>query len=217
MAAVSAIVDRTDVSTAKGLRDRLLIMKMYDLGARLREMIDIRVYSIHFNKETTVTLHGKGSKERGTPISDNSTRHLKKYLELFHPEPCSHSERLFYMEAHGGRVPMSPNGVRRIIKKYADKAREHCSEVPQSVHPHLFRHSRAMRLYQQGMPLELIAQWLGHESPKTTLVYARADAEHKRIAIAAATPPDSPLSGKLNSARYTETDELTLKRLMGLR
>ncbi len=81
----------------------------------------------------------------------------------------------------------------------------------------LFRHSRAMHLYQEGMDLTLVSQWLGHSQLETTQIYAHADTEHKRKAIEAATPQDNPLYSKLNSARYTVTDEETLKRLTGLK
>ena len=81
----------------------------------------------------------------------------------------------------------------------------------------LFRHSRAMHLYQEGMDLTLVSQWLGHSQLETTQIYAHADTEHKRIAITNSTSPDNPLYSKLNSARYTISDEDTLKKLTGLR
>lgn len=74
-----------------------------------------------------------------------------------------------------------------------------------------------MHFYQHGMDLTLISQWLGHANLETTLIYAHADTEHKREAIARATQPDSPLAGKLNADRYTVTDEDVLKRLYGLK
>ena len=74
-----------------------------------------------------------------------------------------------------------------------------------------------MHLYQQGMDLTLISQWLGHANVETTQIYAHADTEHKRRAIAAATPPDSSLYKKLASERFTVSDEDMLKRLMGLK
>ena len=80
-----------------------------------------------------------------------------------------------------------------------------------------FRHSRAMHLYQQGMDLTPVSQWLGHSQLETTQIYAHADTEHKRIAIAKATPGHSPLVAKLNPDRFTITDEDELKRLVGLR
>lgn len=61
------------------------------------------------------------------------------------------------------------------------------------------------------------SQWLGHSQLETTQIYAHADTEHKRKAIEAATPQDNPLYSKLNSARYTVTDEETLKKLTGLK
>lgn len=74
-----------------------------------------------------------------------------------------------------------------------------------------------MHLYQEGMDLTMVSQWLGHAQLETTEIYAHADTEHKRKAIAASTPQDNPLYSKLNSARYTVDDEETLKRLVGLR
>ena len=65
--------------------------------------------------------------------------------------------------------------------------------------------------------MTLVSQWLGHSQLETTRIYAHADTEHKRKAIAAATPQDNPLYSKLNSARYTVTDEDMLKRLTGLK
>jgi len=57
-----------------------------------------------------------------------------------------------------------------------------CS-VPARIHPHMLRHSRAMHLYQAGMPLALLTEWLGHADPETTLIYAHADTEMKRQAL----------------------------------
>ncbi|HAG10811.1 MAG TPA: hypothetical protein DCK76_05400 [Desulfotomaculum sp.] len=81
----------------------------------------------------------------------------------------------------------------------------------------MIRHSRAMHLYQNGMDLTLVSEWLGHANLETTQIYAHADTEHKRTAIAKATPENSPLFSKLNSERLTISDEDTLKRLTGLR
>ena len=74
-----------------------------------------------------------------------------------------------------------------------------------------------MHLYQEGMDLALVSQWLGHSQLETTQIYAHADTEHKRKAIAAAAPQGNPLYSKLNSARYTVTDEETLKKLTWLK
>lgn len=115
------------------------------------------------------------------------------------------------------RHKLTARNMRYVLRAYGEKAGLECPEVPEKIFPHLLRHSRAMHLYQEGMDLTLVSQWLGHSQLETTQIYAHADTEQKRKAIAAATPPDNPLYSKLNSARYTVTDEETLKKLMGLR
>lgn len=107
--------------------------------------------------------------------------------------------------------------VRKMLGRYGGAVKKAFPEIEGSIHPHLLRHSRAMHLYQHGMDLTLISQWLGHANLETTLIYAHADTEHKREAIARASQSDSPLAGKLNADRYTVTDEDVLKRLYGLK
>ena len=87
--------------------------------------------------------------------------------------------------------------------------------MPTNVHPHMFRHSRAMHLYQHGMPLVLISQWLGHADLQTTLIYAHADTEQKRRAIESANG-NSFISYSVPIVSGEECDEQTLKRLYGL-
>lgn len=89
--------------------------------------------------------------------------------------------------------------------------------MPENVHPHMFRHSRAMHLYQHGMPLLLVSQWLGHANVETTLIYAHADTEMKRKAIEASTPETSPLKLFSNSERFTISDGDLIKKLYGIR
>ena len=112
---------------------------------------------------------------------------------------------------------MTEDNVRQLVRKYGKQAREICKEVPENVHPHLFRHSWAMILYQNGVDLTLISQWLGHSNLETTLIYAHADTELKRKALEQAVPDDSPLKEHLNATRYKVSDEELLKRLCGLK
>lgn len=124
---------------------------------------------------------------------------------------------LFYTVTHGNLHPLTDRRIRYLLKEYGEKARIVCPEVPQKVHPHLFRHSRAMHLYQEGMDLAFVSQWIGHAQLEITQVYAHADTGHKRKAIAVATPQNNPLYSKLNPARYTITDDEILKCLTRLR
>ena len=147
----------------------------------------------------------------------NSTKeHLLNYLSVYHPG--SPPDRpLFYTTRNGLRRSMTSDNARKLIKAYGTLARRNCVEVPENVHPHMFRHSRAMHLYQHGMPLLLVSQWLGHANVETTLIYAHADTEMKRKAIEASTPETSPLKSFSNSERFTISDEDLIKKLYGIR
>ena len=147
-----------------------------------------------------------------------TVQYLKQYISRFHGDQPKEAERyLFYSIIHGQAEKMTDRRIRYLIEEYGQKARAVCPEIPEHIHPHLFRHSRAMHLYQAGMDLTLVSQWLGHSNITTTLVYAHADTEQKRKAIEAATPSNSPLGKQLNPSRFTVTDEELLKRLTGLR
>jgi len=218
MDAITAIVEQTDLSSPHGLRDRTMLILLYDTAARVSELVGIKLMDLRFGKKPTIILHGKNRKMRAVPLSDRTVEYVKKYLLEHHADvPMGSGAPMFYSVIHGEQCPLSDRRVRYLIRDYAEKARISCLEVPDNVHPHQFRHSRAMHLYQNGMDLTLISQWLGHANLETTQIYAHADTEHKRIAIAKATPGNSPLFNKLNSDRYTITDEDALKRLVGLR
>lgn len=211
MAAITAIVERTDATTPKGFRDRVFIMLMYDTAARIQEMIDIKLCDLRLGKTPTIVLHGKGNKIRSVPLMEKTVLLLQKYFAIYHANESLYSEApLFYSETRGQRNPLSDRRIRYLLKDYGDKAREHCPEVPENVHPHLFRHSRAMHLYQQGMDLTLVSQWLGHANLETTQVYAYADTEHKRKAIAAATPADNLLHAEPSPEHHPISDDDTL-------
>jgi site-specific recombinase XerD len=214
--AVKAMLDQPDASMAKGLRDRFLMVLLYDTGARIQELLGIRLADVRADATPTVLLHGKGGKARTVPIMQRTAEHLEGYLAVFHGDGASPGDCLFYTGRAGARHKMSDDNVRKMMKGYAASARAKCPSVPESVHPHLWRHSRAMHLYQHGMDLTLVSQWLGHSSPSTTLVYAYADTEHKRRAIEGAMSEQGIIAPESAAERYTISDERLIKRLYGL-
>jgi site-specific recombinase XerD len=217
-AAVGAILSQPDISTRKGLRDMFIMMLLYQTGARIQELLNIRLRDINFGNAPTVTLHGKGGKVRPVPLREKAVDHLRQYLVVFHPDESRHSERyLIYVIRNGSINRMTEDNVRRMVHRYGITAQNICHEVPENVHPHLFRHSRAMHLYQNGVDLTLVSQWLGHSKLETTLIYAHADTELKRKAIEKAIPEDSLLKPFLNADRYRVDDEEVLKLLYGLK
>jgi site-specific recombinase XerD len=216
-AAIKTILEQPLLNTKKGLRDRTMLVLLYDSAARIQELLDIRVCDLKLATASSVILRGKGNKVRTVPIMAKTVELIKKYLAVFHQESSEYSEmRLFYTEQHRSKQRMCEDNVRRLLTRYANDARELCKSVPDKVHPHMMRHSRAMHLYKNGMDLTLISQWLGHANLDTTQIYAYADTEQKRKAIELATTNGNALRSK-NSERYIVEDEDTLKRLCGLR
>lgn len=179
--AISSILDCIDITNPKGLRDFFYLTLMYDTAARNGEMLFLKLSDIDTEKATAY-LFGKGSKPRMVPISKETISVFEKYKEVFHKD-LNPGDFLFYIRHKGIKARMSDDNVARFLSAYASLARKANPDVPTKVHPHMFRHSRAMHLYKGGMQLSVLSEFLGHENPETTLIYAYADTEMKRKAI----------------------------------
>ncbi len=216
--AVKVLLEQPDTKTQRGLRNQFLMILMYDTAARVQEILGLRVCDIHFGTTPTAVLTGKGNKVRTVPLMAKTVQHFKNYMKIFHPSTDSFSKTpLFYVERKGKVSPMSDDNIRKFLNEYGAAARRACPEVPEKIYPHLWRHSRAMHLYQHGMDLTLVSQWLGHAHLETTLVYAHADTEFKRKAIEKATSMQNPLNDKSAVPQFAVNDDDILKRLYGLK
>jgi site-specific recombinase XerD len=195
--AVAALLAAPDPGTRTGLRDQFFMILMYDLAARDGEMLAMRLVDLDARR-LTVDLLGKGSKPRRLPITTQTARHFERYAAVFHtgPDPAA---PMFYAIRNYQPARMSDDNAARFIRQHAATGRARCPDLPDRVHPHMLRHSRAMHLYQNGMPLALLSEWLGHANLETTLIYAHADTEMKRHALEKANsapthnPPPAPL------------------------
>lgn len=214
--ALGAILATPDVSTKKGIRDLVFMILLYDSGARLQEILDIKLQDLHITgEERYVVVTGKGNKTRLIPLMQKTVDHLKKYMETFHFGSTG-TEYLFYVDRKGIRNQMSQDNVSKFVKQYGDSARKVCNEVPAHLYVHMFRHSRAMHLYRNGMPMPLLSEWLGHAQMETTIkYYANADVKMKQEAIEKATSDLNPVLS--NTIGFTfENDDEIIKKLYGL-
>ncbi len=178
---VQSIFSQTDTSSKYGRRDMILLSLMYDSGARVREICDLRVRDVRLQKPPTVTLTGKGCKTRSVPIMSSTASALSVYFSdnsLSRPEKAD--QPLFLNHQHG---KLTRAGVTYILKKYFDAAKKVNPSLPQKISPHILRHSKAMHLLQAGVNLIYIRDFLGHVHVETTEIYAKADTEMKRRAI----------------------------------
>ena len=186
--ATAAILSAYDTKTAKHRRNRMILIMLYDTGARVQELADLNINSLHLEMNNPfVTLIGKGKKSRNVPLLQKTVQHLRLYLQEFHPknEECP----LFYSLLDGKPHRLSTDSISLVLKKAADKARIDCADVPLNVHCHMFRKTKAMDLYKNGVPLPFIMQLLGHESMSTTSgFYAFATLEMMSDAMNKAAP-----------------------------
>lgn len=210
---VKLLLELPDISGKTGLRDRFYMALLYDTGCRNEEILSLKLGGIMLGKNSgQVRIIGKGRKFRATPLSKEVTAMLHQYTNIFHPDnnPQKH---LFYITRKGLDTPMSADNAARILRKFEAKAKLLRPGIPH-LHPHLFRHVRALHLYQAGMPLPLIGEWLGHSQLETTLIYAYADTEMKRIA---ADKVSSSKPSVFTDEKFMfQDDDATIKKLYGL-
>jgi len=210
--AMTTVLRQPDTSTKMGIRDTFFMVLMYDAAARDCEMLSMRLCDIDPEKRT-VYLFGKGSKPRLVPISEDTIRHFHRYEKVFHSSGNG-AASMFYTIRRNERMPMSDDNVARFMQKYGEGAKQQCPDIPDKITPHMFRRSRAMHLYRAGMPLELLAELLGHANPETVWVYAYADTEMKRKAIEKAEAKAGVHPSV--EAGIWDGDEDMIRRLCGL-
>lgn len=185
--AIETLLKTPKTDTVKGRRNRMMFIMLYDTAARAQELVDITLRDLHLVnvKSPFVTLTGKGNKSRNVPLMEKTVAHINLYLQEFHPHPnADGNDPLFFSIRDRKPHALSTDSVNLLLGDYANQARSICPQIPQHVHCHLIRKTRAMNLYQQGMPLTVIMEMLGHENLSTTsnfYVFATLDMIHEAM------------------------------------
>ncbi|MFZ7945669.1 site-specific tyrosine recombinase/integron integrase [Neobacillus sp. 19] len=157
--------------SCKTPRERAVMEVMYATGCRLSEVMNMKISDVN-SQELSLKVIGKGNKERVVYLSIKSMHQLRKYLNS-RKDDC---EYLFVTE----RRPIHQLGDRaigRIIDKIKSRA-----NISKNLTPHVFRHTKATLMMENGADLADVQQILGHEDPSTTLVYAHVSEERKKQA-----------------------------------
>ena len=166
-----------DMTTKLGRRNRFFMIFAYETGARLQELLDLRLSSIVRNENNVrIRIHGKGDKIRYVPLLGLTIDHLNSYIAGFHKD-SSLNDFLFYTVHDSAKTQMKPGTADYMLKKYGALAHETDSGFPEGLHAHLLRHSIAMAMYKKGIPLSYIRDFLGHSSIETTTIYSYSDEE----------------------------------------
>ena len=183
---IQSILDAPDTSTWCGQRDRVLLATMYNTGARVSEIIGLRVSDIEFGQTPYVHILGKGRKERTVPLWHTTTMRIKHWLPQI---GASQDQRLF--PNRSGQAMTRPNVANRL-KHVIVSAGGQCPHLLSwAISPHVIRHSTAQHLLPSGVDLTVIALWLGHESPVTTHMYMQTDLTMKERGLNTLHPPNT--------------------------
>ena len=156
---------RSVINTEKitGIRDRLIIELLYSSGIRASELINLNEYVIDFN-EREMRIVGKGDKERITFFSRNAKKWLEKYIEEKKKEYKNYSKDILITNSKGKKL--TTRSLRRLISNHATEA-----GLQKEVTPHVFRHSFATELLNNGVDIRYLQELLVHSSISTTQVY----------------------------------------------
>lgn len=194
---MTAILDAPDRNTWTGQRDRVMLATLYNTGARVSELIGMRLEDLVLGPSASVRIRGKGRKERSTPLWPETAAQLKRWLRAYPRQP---DQPLFPSRSGTtltriGVTERLKLAVRAVAAQYPELAKRR-------VFPHLIRHSIAMHMLQAGVDITVIALWLGHESPETTHKYVEADLAMKDRALKSIQAPSQALP------RYQPSDSV---------
>ena len=174
---IQAVFESIAPSSRTGVRDKALMLFLFNTGARVQECVDVTIDRLRLDSQGQVTLLGKGRKERSCPLWPETVQAILAYLP--HRSPRNTQESRLFLNATGN--PITRFGVRHVVRKYAEKAGAKCLSIRQkTVGPHTWRHSTAVHLLQAGNDINLVAMWLGHADVNTTHAYAEINMEMKR-------------------------------------
>lgn len=167
------------VDGRRTLRDRALLVFLYNTGARAQEAADLRASDVYFDPTPRVHLHGKGDKWRVCPIWAETSALLKKLLSQQEPRT---PDRPVFIGAHD--AALTRFGIYKIIRRYTTQVVKKGSDGRSRwVSPHVWRHTTAVHLLESGVEVNVIRAWLGHASLETTNRYAEITLRTKQAAL----------------------------------
>jgi site-specific recombinase XerD len=172
---IKQLLAEPDISSVAGRRDQTLLSTLYDTGARVQELVDLKVRDVRLESPAIMCITGKGRKTRHVPIMSKTAKLLSAYLneqKLTTPDKLDHP---LFFNSRGTKL--TRQGITYIIQKYSDS----CNFG--QISAHRLRHAKAMHLTQADINPIYIRDFLGHADLKTTEIYSKTNTEMKRKAL----------------------------------
>ena len=176
------VLSQPDIETDQGIRDRAILEVLYSTGIRRQEVINLARQDINVAAGVLAVRQGKGKKDRFVPVGERALQWLEQYLDSVRPQHAlPTSPDAVFLDKTGGKL--DPHQVSRAVKKYVKQ-----SGIDKVGSCHLFRHTMATLMLENGADIRFIQQMLGHAMLSTTEIYTHV-AIHKLKEIHTATHP----------------------------
>jgi len=186
-AEIEALLAGIDRQTPTGQRDYAMFSLMFNTGARVQEILNLRVRDLRLEPPCQVRLAGKGNKVRLCPIWARTARLLKDLISKQYGGHEGSADQPVFLNGRG--ASLTRFGVRYLLQKHITATINVAPTLAgKRIHPHSLRHTTAIHLLKAGVDFATISQWLGHASLNTTMEYARADIDLKRQALSQVFP-----------------------------
>jgi site-specific recombinase XerD len=195
---MDAIIAAPDPRSWVGQRDRVMFTVLYNTGARVSEVINLRIGDVVLDVSPVAHLNGKGRKRRSVPLWKATAAVVRQWMRQL----ARTSETDFLFPSRSGRKLSRSSVTQRLALSVEHATRRHPQLAGRAISPHTIRHTTAMHLLQSGVDITVIALWLGHESPTTTHMYLEADLAMKEKALSCLQTIEAP------PTRYRPPDQL---------
>lgn len=174
------------------LRDRALLLLLYNTGARVQEVVELRVANLDLGCQPRVHFHGKGDKWRLCPLWTKTAALLKELLK--EQGKLSTPDSPVFVSRQG--LALTRFGIYKIVRRHTcHLTTKKLNGKQRHVSPHIFRHTTAVHLLESGVDANVIRGWLGHVSLDTTNRYAEINIQAKEAALRACEPPITSSEG----------------------
>ena len=189
---ISSLLAQLPSEGLYALRERALFLFLYNTGARVQEVADLRVEDLELDASPRVRLHGKGDKWRTCPLWQQTTDLVRTLIAQTAMK--DRSTNAVFVSRIG--KPLTRFGIYKIVRRHTDSLRRDSNAMKRRhVSPHVFRHTAAMHLLESGVEVNVIRNWLGHVSLETTNRYAEITTRMKEDALRACEPKNDSCEG----------------------
>ena len=186
-AETGALPAAPDLATRQGRRDRALLLPMVQAGIRVSGLTGLDCGDLELGIGAHVRVGGKGRRQRSTPLGEDAVTVLREWLKERGGDDC---QPLFPSNRNRR---LGRDAVAWIVRKHVASASQSCPSLrDRRISPHSPRHTSAMELLRQRVPITVIALWLGHQSVESTMKYLHADPKIKEDAMERTRPIDVP-------------------------